>query len=72
MKVNPNTHQVPERLLRIGDVTAITGLGKSSLYQLQAEGKFPQSVRLSSRAVAWPASRVAAWIAEKIKNGSAS
>lgn len=52
------------RLLRINEVTAITGLPRSSLY---AEKSFPDPVRLGEgRRVAWVETEVDEWIAAQI------
>ena len=67
---NPSTAPVPERLLRITQVEAATGLKKSSIYGLQSKGDFPKSVKLSRRAVCWPSSAIDAWIADRIKAGA--
>ncbi|HWH81899.1 MAG TPA: AlpA family phage regulatory protein [Burkholderiaceae bacterium] len=34
-------------------VVRMTGLGRSTIYRLMAEDKFPSPVRLAKRAVAW-------------------
>ncbi|QCB45487.1 AlpA family phage regulatory protein [Hydrogenophaga sp. PAMC20947] len=36
-----------------GAVTRLTGLGRSSIYRLVTEDRFPSPVKLSSRAVGW-------------------
>jgi prophage regulatory protein len=59
---------IRESLIRRKDVQAITGLSRSAIYQLIQEGKFPASIRLSARAVAWPQSAIDAWITERIKS----
>ena len=55
-----------ESLLRIRDVLALTGLGRSQLYALTAQGRFPRPVKLSVRCSAWPESEVRQWIADRI------
>jgi prophage regulatory protein len=57
---------VPGNLLRLSDVRKATGLCRSSIYQLQAEGSFPHSIKLNERAVAWLEDEVRDWIASKI------
>ncbi|WP_404379942.1 helix-turn-helix transcriptional regulator [Caenispirillum salinarum] len=52
-------------MLRRPEVEARTGLKRSSIYRLMAEGKFPKAVRLSERAVGWPEDRINAWLAER-------
>lgn len=64
----PKTTQ-PERLLRLPDVEALVGLRKSSIYDAMKRGEFPAAVKLSRRAVCWPASSIDAWITERIKAG---
>lgn len=39
--------------LRMAGVVRLTGLGRSTIYRLVAEDKFPAPVRLAKRAVAW-------------------
>lgn len=51
-----------DRLLRRPDVQNVTGLSRSTLYAMIAEGTFPKPVRLGKRAVGWRASDIAAWL----------
>ena len=60
-----NPVQPRERLLRLPEVMRLTGLGKSSIYQLSRDGTFPKQVRLSARCAAWPESQVLGWIAAR-------
>lgn len=53
-------------LLRIKDVLTRTGLSRSTMYALIADGRFPAPVKLSIRCAAWPSDQVDAWIAERI------
>lgn len=43
----------PTVFLRMSAVVRMTGLGRSTIYRLMAEDKFPSPVRLAKRAVAW-------------------
>jgi prophage regulatory protein len=52
--------------LRLPDVKAVTGLSKSSLYELIRANRFPAPVRLGPRVVAWVRSEVKQWAAERI------
>jgi prophage regulatory protein len=65
-----NTTPQPERLLRLPDVEALVGLRKSSIYALAAKGEFPAPLKLSRRAVCWPASAIDAWISQRIEAGN--
>lgn len=53
------------RLLRRPVVMERTGLGRSTLYALIADHRFPPPVKLSERAVAWHEAEVEAWIAAR-------
>jgi prophage regulatory protein len=56
-----------ERLLRLPEVRARAGLGRSTIYTLIAQNKFPPPIQLGARAVAWLSSEVDTWIAQRIK-----
>ncbi|MBP8182512.1 MAG: AlpA family phage regulatory protein [Rhodoferax sp.] len=64
----------PETLLRLPDVVARVGLQKSSIYEMLGRNPpaFPRPLKLSRRAVCWPASSIDSWIAERIKAGGQS
>ena len=47
--------------LRMSSVIRVTGLGRSTIYRLMAEQKFPCPVRLGPRAVAWRQSEIDRW-----------
>jgi prophage regulatory protein len=47
------------RILRRPQVEASTGLSRSTLYAMMAEGEFPQPVRLGKRAVGWSEAAIA-------------
>jgi prophage regulatory protein len=57
----------PVRMLRLAQVLDITGFGKTKIYALQAEGKFPMRVKIGSRAIAWIEEEVQAWLAARIE-----
>ena len=56
-----------ERALRLRQVSQLTGLGRSMIYQMQAEGRFPQRIKLGERAVGWPESEARDWLAARIE-----
>jgi prophage regulatory protein len=51
----------PIRLLRLPQVMDVTGLGKTKIYELQAEGSFPTRTKITSHSVAWIEEEVQAW-----------
>lgn len=52
----------PKTILRIEEVLHRTGLKRTMLYGLIAEGKFPKQVSLGARAVGWYEDKVEGWI----------
>lgn len=55
-----------ERFLRIQEVMHLTGLKRSSIYRAMDEDRFPESINLGTRNIAWLESEIRAWIANKI------
>lgn len=49
----PVADVTPAVFVRMAVVVRMTGLGRSTIYRLMAEDKFPSPVRLAKRAVAW-------------------
>ena len=56
-----------ERILRRKEVETVTGLGRSVIYELMAEGTFPQQVPIHGRAVGWVESEIQKWVLERIE-----
>lgn len=54
------------KLLKLKEVLAITGLSRSYIYALAQQGIFPKPVKLSERASAWIESEVEDWIEKRI------
>jgi prophage regulatory protein len=64
---NPTHPQVcSDRLLRLPEVEAATGLKKSTVYLLMSRGTFPRCVPLTARSVAWSESQVQQWVQNRI------
>ena len=57
----------PTALWRLPTVKAMTGLCRSSIYQLISEQKFPAQIRYCG-CVAWVSSQVEEWIDQQIKD----
>ena len=60
------------QILRLPQVCAVTGLKRSMIYQLEAEQRFPNRIKIGVRAVGWIESEVRAWIAMRIAESRAS
>jgi len=56
------------QILRLPQVCKVTGLGRSMIYQLEAEQRFPHRVRIGLRAVGWVESEVQHWLASRIEH----
>lgn len=57
----------PRRILRLPDVKSATGLGRTTIYDLMKEDRFPKSRRIAgAHAVGWDSLEVEAWIAEQL------
>lgn len=69
MQANPSTSS-PQRLLRLPEVESLVALRKSSIYAGVKAGTFPAPIKLSRRAVCWPAAAIEDWITERIKAGA--
>ena len=56
------------RLISRLQVEQITSLSRSSIYLLMSENRFPKSIKIGNKRVAWVAEEINAWIDERIKN----
>ena len=58
---------VGETLLRLPQVCARLGLGRSAIYDLVKRGELCPPIKLGARASAWPASWIDQFIADRIR-----
>jgi prophage regulatory protein len=54
------------KILRLPQVCEVTGLCRSMIYQLEADLRFPQRVKIGVRAVGWLDKEVNAWLIRRI------
>lgn len=54
------------KFIKLKEVMAMTGLGRSSVYKFMNEGRFPGSVKLDKRGVRWVEHEIEEWMMEKI------
>ena len=54
------------RILRLSEVLALTGLSLSTIYLRVEESTFPKQINLGSRAVGWLDSDVQNWLCDRI------
>ena len=54
-----------DRIIRIREVTAMTGLSRSSIYFQIKKGTFPVKVKLSTRSSGWVWSEINRWLVSR-------
>lgn len=54
-----------DRIIKIRDVIAMTGLSRSSIYLQIKNGTFPAQVKLSTRSSGWLCSEVNRWLVSR-------
>ena len=55
------------RLLRLPEVTLLTGLPSSTIYLKMKSNDFPKQVKIGSRSVAWLESEINKWIIDNVR-----
>jgi prophage regulatory protein len=61
---SPRLHRM---IWRLPTVKATTGLGRTKIYELMKEGRFPKARRIAgAHAVGWDSLEVEAWITEQL------
>lgn len=51
-----------DRLLRLNEVKELTGLGKTMIYRLMRDGRFPQQYKPGGYASRWSEGEVLGWV----------
>jgi prophage regulatory protein len=59
-------------LIKLNEVKARTGLGRSSIYSYIGKGIFPAQVKLGERSIAWVETEIESWVQSKINARNAS
>lgn len=54
------------RLIKLPEVSRLTGLPRSSVYWRISKGEFPRPIKIGERASAWNSDQVEAWILAKV------
>lgn len=57
-----------ERLIKLDEVCRRVGLGKSMIYQMISQSRFPRPYKISPFASRWSETEIVAWIAD-VKDG---
>lgn len=66
VRFEPTSRSAPIRILRLAQVIDMTGLGKTKIYELQAQGRFPMSVRITAHSVGWVEQEVQGWLTGRL------
>ena len=61
----PIGSMMTDRHLRRRAVEDLTGLSRSTIYDLMSKNAFPRPVKLTGKAVAWPESKISDWLAQR-------
>lgn len=59
-----------DKILRLPQVEALTGLRKSTLYALAKKGEFPRQIHIHRRLTGWSEAAVLTWIQSRIQGGA--
>ncbi|MDF7784121.1 AlpA family transcriptional regulator [Pantoea stewartii] len=55
-----------KKLVRLSEVLSRTGYSRAWIYKLISQGRFPQSVKIGSRSIAFVESEIDEWINQRI------
>jgi prophage regulatory protein len=62
------TQRKQRRIMRLPAVKFATGLGRTKIYDLMKEGRFPKARRIAgAHVVGWDSLEVEAWISEQLE-----
>ena len=53
-----------DRVMRLSEVKRITGLSRTTIWEMERAGRFPKHIRLTAKAIGWLESQIAEWIGE--------
>ncbi|MNS20304.1 Prophage CP4-57 regulatory protein (AlpA) [compost metagenome] len=58
-------NRVEIRILSMRDLTEKLGIGKSTIYNMIGDGRFPRGTRITAQKTGWLSSQVDEWICSK-------
>jgi predicted DNA-binding transcriptional regulator AlpA len=53
---------VMDRVIRLDDVKRITGLSRTTIWEMERAGKFPKHLQLTAKAIGWLESQIVSWM----------
>ena len=57
------------RIMRLPEVKSASGFGRTHIYELMKEGRFPSARRIGARAVGWDSLEIEQWVADRLEGG---
>ncbi len=67
--IRSNVPVPPFKLLRLTELLAIVGIGKTALYQRIKNGTFPAPIKIGGgRASGWIEAEIIQWLTEQVQN----
>jgi prophage regulatory protein len=54
-----------DKYIRRTQVEEVTGLGRSTIYEMMSKKRFPLPIRIGSRAVRWSENEIKEWLATR-------
>ena len=55
-------------IIRLPQVSKMTGLGKTTIYELEVTDRFPKRIKIGIRAVGWLNAEIKEWLTKRIDN----
>lgn len=62
VQTQPQEEMVEDRLIKLYEIERMTGISRSTLYRLKAEGDFPDKIMTGKRQYAFWLSDVVTWL----------
>jgi prophage regulatory protein len=57
------------QVLRLPQVCRVTGLCRSSIYQMEAERRFPSRIKIGACSLGWIEGEIQRWLQQRIESG---
>ena len=68
MSVGESGANLSITILRLPEVCRMTGLAKTTIYELELTNRFPKRIKIGIRAVGWLNAEIKEWLAKRIEN----
>jgi predicted DNA-binding transcriptional regulator AlpA len=51
-----------DRVMRLNEVKRLTGLSRTTIWEMELAGRFPKHVQLTAKAIGWLSSQIDGWM----------